>query len=355
LGRPIRNMIAAARGGRPYPRVKSPVHSWHPCPQPAVRQRESSATGATITGVFTIPAARSFPDVLDNAHDTVVLAAELRRNGWTPASIRAQLDARRWQRNGRALVLHNGPLQSDERRRVALLNCGPRSVLTAFTAAEEHGLEGWEREQIHVLVPAGARIAPHRDRSLRVHYTSDWSAVPILPARRLHQPAAALLVAAGTFAKARPACGILAAGVQQRLVSATQFQHALDAAPRVRHHALLLSAARDIAQGAEALSEIDFVRLCRRFRLPQPRHQAVRAEPGGRRRYLDAEWRCRDGRVVAAEVDGALHLTPRRWWDDQLRQNELTIAGTLVLRFPSAVVRAEPALVADQLRRLLRS
>jgi very-short-patch-repair endonuclease len=81
----------------------------------------------------------------------------------------------------------------------------------------------------------------------------------------------------------------------------------------------------------------------------------VRAEPGGRRRYLDAEWRCRDGRVVAAEVDGALHLTPRRWWDDQLRQNELTIAGTLVLRFPSAVVRAEPALVADQLRRLLRS
>jgi hypothetical protein len=87
---------------------------------------------------------------------------------------------------------------------------------------------------------------------------------------------------------------------------------------------------RDIAQGAEALSEIDFSRLCVRFGLPRPVHQAIRVEPGG-----------------------ALHLTPRRWWDDQFRQNELTIGGTSVLRFPSVVLRTEPALVADQLRRVI--
>jgi very-short-patch-repair endonuclease len=57
--------------------------------------------------------------------------------------------------------------------------------------------------------------------------------------------------------------------------------------------------------------------------------------------------------VVAAEVDGALHLTPRRWWADPARQNELSISGALVLRFPSAVVRTEPGLVTDQLRRAL--
>jgi very-short-patch-repair endonuclease len=79
----------------------------------------------------------------------------------------------------------------------------------------------------------------------------------------------------------------------------------------------------------------------------------MRVEPGGRRRYLDAEWIRRDGRRVVAEVDGALHLSPRRWWDDQLRQNELVIADDIVLRFPSVVVRTNPEEVVAQLRRVL--
>jgi very-short-patch-repair endonuclease len=65
-------------------------------------------------------------------------------------------------------------------------------------------------------------------------------------------------------------------------------------------------------------------------------------------------WRRADGRQVVVEVDGALHLIPRRWWDDQLRQNELVLAGDLVLRFPSVVVRCEPMVVVDQLRRALQ-
>jgi very-short-patch-repair endonuclease len=53
------------------------------------------------------------------------------------------------------------------------------------------------------------------------------------------------------------------------------------------------------------------------------------------------------------EIDGALHLAQSRWWEDQLRQNEIVLSGALVLRFPSAVVRHEPALVVAQLRRAL--
>lgn len=53
------------------------------------------------------------------------------------------------------------------------------------------------------------------------------------------------------------------------------------------------------------------------------------------------------------EVDGALHLAASRWWSDQLRQNELTLSDAIVLRFPSVVVRTEPALVAAQLARAL--
>ena len=169
----------------------------------------------------------------------------------------------------------------------------------------------------------------------------------------VHRFPAALLLAASTFESARPACGILAAGVQQHLTTADELEQALQAAPRLRHRAKLLAAVADIGQGSQALSEIDFFRLCRRYRLPLPDRQAIRREESGRRRYLDASWRRYDGRTVVAEVDGALHLTVRRWWDDQLRQNELALSDAVVLRFPSAVVRTEPAKVAAQLRRAL--
>ena len=56
---------------------------------------------------------------------------------------------------------------------------------------------------------------------------------------------------------------------------------------------------------------------------------------------------------MVVEVDGALHLSPRRWWDDQLRQNEISLADALVLRFPSVVLRTEEPVVVSQLRRAL--
>jgi hypothetical protein len=303
--------------------------------------------------MLTRTAARSIPDSFEHALDTVTCSTDLQRHGWTAAAVRGHLDARRWQRVGRAVVLHNGPLTPDERRHVALLNCGPRAVLTAFTAAEVLGLTGWERDAIHVLVPGGARITRPPGIPLRVHYTGAWDAIEQLRARRLHELAPALVVAANTLVKPRAACGILAAGVQQRLARVEHLKRAITVNPRLRHRAMMLHAVRDIAQGAEALSEIDFAQLCRRFNLPNPIRQAVRVEPSGHRRYLDAEWRRRDGQRVVAEVDGALHLIARRWWDDQLRQNELVLAGDMVLRFPSVVVRTEQEIVADQLRRAL--
>lgn len=141
--------------------------------------------------------------------------------------------------------------------------------------------------------------------------------------------------------------------MQQRLATAAALVLALTDMPKLRHRKVLRAALADIEQGAQALSEIDFHALCRRHRLPTPERQAVRREPSGRRRYLDATWRRSDGRLVVAEVDGALHLAVQRWWDDQLRQNELSLADALVLRFPSVLVRTEPARVADQLRRAL--
>lgn len=300
--------------------------------------------------MYTSSAGRSEPS---GAGDVVTTLPALRARDWTDSGVRSQLRARRWQRAGRAVLLHNGAPTLPQQRRIALLNCGPRAALTAFSAAEEHGLRGWERDTTHVLVPGGTHVVRAVGVPVRVHYTGSWDRCELLGQRRLHRAAHSLVLAASTFARPRAACGILAAGVQQRLVTADQLRAAVEIRTRLRHRQVLLLAVDDIAQGAHALSEIDFARLCRRFGLPPPRHQAVRIEPDGRRRYLDAEWLRADGRRLVVEVDGALHLAPRPWWDDQFRQNELVIAGDLVLRYPSVVVRAEEGTVADQLRRIL--
>lgn len=247
----------------------------------------------------------------------VTTARALNAGGVSRQQQAAELADGRWRRAGLAIVLHNGPLSADQRRRVAQIHAGPCAVFTAFTAVELLGVKGWERDEVHLLVPAGTRARAGCPVPFTMHM---HGAAPIRRAgpRAIEALPDSLVRAAGTFRTARPGSGLLAASVQQRRTTAPELLAALDRHPRVRHHAALRLAAFDIAGGSEALSEIDFVRLCRRAGLPMPDRQMVRREPSGRRRYLDASWRRGDGRLVVAEVDGALHLAPKRWWDDQL-------------------------------------
>jgi hypothetical protein len=275
----------------------------------------------------------------------------LRLSGTSPDRIRAQLEAGRWRRWGYAIALHNGPLTREQRWFVARVHGGPRALLTAFTALEAFGLSGWQRDRVDLLTPAGARRNLGSPVPFQVHRVRTWDSVRRHRRAPVHRCADAALVAAASFASARPACGLLAAVVQQRLVGPAHLRESLERAPRLRHRALLQSALDDIAQGSQALSEIDFIRLCRRAGLPPPQRQTIRRERGGRRRHLDATWRRRDGRLLVVEVDGALHLEQRRWWDDQHRQNEIVLSDAIVLRFPSAVVRTQPEVVAGQIRR----
>jgi hypothetical protein len=283
----------------------------------------------------------------------VTSTATLIGSGMTRSAVAANLSAGRWQRCGHAVVMHSGPLTRSERWHAALINTSPGALLTAFTAAELCGLRGWEREAIDVLAPRGESVSKQNSLPIVLHRSRNWP-VPRQRPFRCHLLSAALVIAAGSFDQSRHGCGILAAAVQQRLTAPGPIREALQRAPRVRHRAILLAAVDDIEGGSQALSEIDLVRLCRRAGLPVPEQQKVRSDRSGRRRYLDAAWRRADGRLVVVEVDGALHLNPRRWWDDQLRQNELSLADALVLRFPSAVVRAQPQLVIEQLRIALR-
>jgi len=291
---------------------------------------------------------RSHPDLVTTARD-------LRAGGVGRQQLRTELMTGRWRRAGLAIVLHNGPLSRPQQLRVAQVHAGPQAIFTAFTAAEILGMTGWFRDEVHLLAPAGTRIRSGCPVPLHLHLHGP-ARVRRERRRGIEALPQALVRAAATFRTPRPAAGLLAASVQQGCTRAGELRAALDAAPRARHRAALRAAVVDIEGGSEALSEIDFVRLCRRYHLPAPVQQLVRRDRNGRRRYLDATWRRTDGRLVVVEIDGALHLIVRRWWDDQLRQNEIVLAeDAILLRYPSIVVRTEEWVVIDQLRRALSS
>ena len=120
--------------------------------------------------------------------------------------------------------------------------------------------------------------------------------------------------------------------------------------PRIRRHRLIATTICDVEGGSESLSEIDFARLCRQYRLPRPDQQRRRADADGRIRFIDAywpQWR------LQVEVDGAHHMDVQHWAADMLRQNQIWLDGDRILRFPAWLVRSDPATVATQLRAAL--
>jgi hypothetical protein len=260
--------------------------------------------------------------------------------------------ARRWRVVGRAVVLHRGPLTCRQRWWVAVVHAGQGAALASLTAAQAHGLVGWESDTVHVVVANGARVHPLP--WMRVHVSRRICADDLHPSRDPSQVRAprAVLDAASWKPHPRLACALLAAAVQQRVATVDQLRHELATAGMVRHRRTLARVLDDIAGGSDALSEIDFVRICRQAGLPRPEQQVRRHDSEGRRRYLDARIRRPDGRVILVEVDGAMHLRVDRWWDDQARSNDLVLAdAALMLRFPAVVIRTERARVVEQLQR----
>lgn len=121
-------------------------------------------------------------------------------------------------------------------------------------------------------------------------------------------------------------------------------------AGRIRQLNLIRLHLDDIAGGAEALSEIDLVRLCRAFGLQPPVQQQVRRDVDGRRRYLDCLWELPDGSRLVLEVDGAHHLSVEQWSRDMQRERGLVLRVGRVLRCSAFEARNEQSALADDLR-----
>ena len=275
--------------------------------------------------------------------------------GLTADQIEAQIEGGRWRQvNEAVIVMHNGPLTQEQRVWVVSLSAPEPSALCGLTATARSGLVGFETEVVHVLVQRGAKMLPLPGIPVKVHESRRFTAEDIFtinPPFRV-SIARAVIDAAVWSRPAQMAARILVAGVQQRLVTPRDLGEELEKAGKVRHRRLLRLLLNDLEGGAQALSEVEFLRFCRRHRLPRP-EMNHRTDVAGRRRYLDAVFTMPDGRVVRAEIDGGVHLKLAVRWRDTLRENDMVIDGKAPLKFVSAAIYADDPVAIAQLRRAL--
>jgi very-short-patch-repair endonuclease len=275
----------------------------------------------------------------------LTLASAVRCAG-RPA-VRSRLASGRWRFVAvRVLVTQSGPLTDQQQLWASVLAAGQGAALAGLTAARLDGLAGFDDRRIHVVIPRSRRVRQpppgtvvHRSMLLG---PADLHPTRLPPRTRLGR---SLVDAASWAATDRTARAILAAGVQQRLVTPAGLIEVLQRCQRVPRRALMRATVADVAGGAEALSELDFCDLVRRFGLPEPDRQFRRDDSQGRR-WLDAVW---EGARLVVEIDGRWHMDARAWWADMQRDNELTLDGYRVLRFPAFAVRDNPEAVARQI------
>lgn len=312
------------------------------------------------------PAARSLPATtarrlaqqaetrsLAAEHDSVLTRQQLRALGVTRWDLRREFAAGRWVPAGRhCVVLHTGTLDIRAQWRIALADIDAHSALDGVTGLVAAGLQNMRTMPIHVSIPRGARPGQHP--GVVVHETRRRRDSDVLTQdiRRV-RPSIAAVRAALWAPTDRQAALYLVMPVQQRLTTAAEIAAVVATILRDRRRQLLRLVVADILDGAQALGELDFGRLCRRYGVPRPTRQVVRLGPRGRA-YLDVYWADCD---LAAEIEGIHHGEAWTQVDDARRHNAVTAMGTRLLRIPLLGLRTDPGTflgqVLDTRRRLL--
>jgi very-short-patch-repair endonuclease len=294
------------------------------------------------------------------SHQSGILTAAQAADMLGRGIVRGHLRAGRWRKICRDVVMtSNGPMSRSQQLWVAILVAGPEAMLAGVTALTESGVRGLRDGTLRILVPAERKVStrlpamPAEMPPIRVTRTR------LLPAdhRQTGSPprtttARAVVDAAVWAPNADAARTVIAATCQQRRVTPEQVFEVLMMRRRLPRARLIEQTLTDIAGGAEALSEINFKRLCQNSRLPAPDFQERRLDASGRIRFLDAYW---EKWRVHAEIDGSHHMDVDHWAADMLRQNDVWLAGDRLLRFPAGLIRSRPEVVAGQLRAALQA
>lgn len=270
--------------------------------------------------------------------------------------VRAQVRAERWRMVSDVVIATvTGELSRAQLMWAGVLHAGPGSAVAGRSALELAGLEGWTEDDVHVSLAKSHGLQPlpgvdfRETRRPSGLFVTTRSAVRGLPAWR---PAPAALLVSGYDLDPRPAYGLLAATVQQRVATTSELEKAIARLHPLRRAKDFRGYLLDFAGGIQSGAEKDVAAMCRRARLPLPHRQTRRKDASGRWRYTDCEWVTSLGRVVVLEVDGAFHLDVDTWLDDMERERDIVTTGPTVIRCSAYDVRETPDAISHSLQRL---
>jgi very-short-patch-repair endonuclease len=290
---------------------------------------------------------RSYGEQL--AQDCGVLAPRLADERRQEA--RRNVRSGRWQRVGRCIVTHSGPLTDQQRAWAAVLTPPGVAALARESSLTAAGVRGvGDQPGLYVVTECGAR--PAAVAGVTYVQSRHLGLTDVVTASQpLATTPARAVVDAASRATPDRARTLVAMTVQQRKATPREIRAVLRRLSPVRREVLLHVTVNDVEGGAHSLPELRFTTLVRRSDLPAPSRQVVRRRKDGRY-YLDVGW---DDYAVVAEIDGSHHRDAAQWEADVLRHDELVIGGDRVIRLLSWWVRDRPELVLDLLRRALLS
>jgi hypothetical protein len=244
-----------------------------------------------------------------------------------------------------------GAVTAVQREVAAILYAGPGSVITGPAALMWHRVRVPRTSTVHVLVPE-----PRRRRDVGFVRLNRTSRMPrmVFPSGQVCYVPAARAVA--DTVRGMPDLGavraIVADGVQQGIVQVRQLADELAAGP-ARGSARFRQVLGEVAEGVRSSAEGDLRTLIKRERIPDPMYNPRLYEGGSFIAEPDAWW---TEAGVAGEIESRQwHLSPRDWERTLSRDARMSAHGIIVLHFPPQRLRAEPQVVAAEIRSALAS
>ena len=256
-------------------------------------------------------------------HDSVVSYGQLLARGISKDAVYRRLRTGRLHRIHRGVyaVGHAG-LSNEGKWMAAVLACGEGATLSHRSAAELWRLLPARGGAIHVTVPTAAGRRPRR--GIHLH-------------RSPYMPDTATLLRNGIRATT-PARTI---ADLKRSVPPHELRKAIREAEIAGYPLAGIG-----GDGTRSDLEREFLRICRRHRLPAP-------EVNVRLGRFEADFLWREQRLIV-EVDGyRYHRGRQAFRDDRERDVELGLRGFTVRRFADTTIAEDPAGVAGAVRRFL--
>lgn len=227
----------------------------------------------------------------------------------------------------------------------------PNHALTGVAALELCGLKAETSGVIDLVGPRGTRVPPFE--LARLH-TSRREVVKVEdePSRTDHPTTVLNAMAWARTGKQANFYALFA--IQRGLVTIDELYATVSLSLRNQNFRASLPHLARIDPGVSTLTEQEFLRLCRRGKLPEPERQSEFRDSKGGRRFADFAFKV-SGKMLVVEIDGAGHLATDVRLDDVQRANDLARLYARVIRIPAPEIYLNPEFYLDQIRRTLHA